>query len=54
MRDLAASVTSKELKVEQVECDMHQGDRAGASAVGELTRRKDKVKSLIIPVVCVF
>ena len=33
-QDLATSTVSKELKVEKVECDMHQGDKAGASAVG--------------------
>ena len=35
-------------------CDMHQGDKLGSSTVGELTRRKDKVKLLIIPVVHVL
>ena len=49
-QDLAVIVISKELNVENVEYDMHQGDIVGASSVGELTRRKDKVKLLIIPV----
>ena len=35
---------SKELNVEKVECGMHQGDKVGASVVGELSRIKDKVK----------
>ena len=44
MQDLAASVVSNESNVKKVECDMHQGDKVGASTVGELTRSKDKVK----------
>ena len=44
MQDLATSVASKELNVEKVEYDMHQGEKVGDSAVGELTRTKDKVK----------
>ena len=53
-QDLAASAVSKELNVENVECDTHQGDKVGASAVGELTRSNHKVKLLIIPVVYVL
>ena len=45
---------SKELKVEKVESDMHQGNKVGAYSVGELTRIFDKAKSLIIPVFCVL
>ena len=48
------SAGSKELNAEKVECDMHQGNKVGASVVGELTRSKVKVKSLIIPVVCIL
>ena len=53
-QDLAASTVSKELKVEKVECGMHQGDKVGASTVGKLNRSKDKVKLLIISVVCIL
>ena len=52
-QDLAASALSKEFNTEKVECDMHQGDKVGASAVWELTRRKDK-DFLIIPVVFIL
>ena len=38
VQDLAASAVAKELEVDRVECDMHQGDEVGASAVGELVR----------------
>ena len=44
MQDLAASAVAKELNVEKVEYDMHQGDEVGTSAVRELTRSKDNVK----------
>ena len=37
--------SSKELNVEKLECDMHQGDKVGASTVGGLTGIKDKVTS---------
>ena len=52
VQDLAASTESKELKVEKVECDIHQGDKVGAKAVGELTRSFNKVKLQIIRFVC--
>ena len=48
VQDLAASAVAKELKVDKVECDMHQGDKVGASAVGELIRTVSKVSLLII------
>ena len=54
VQDLAASAASKELKVKKVECDVHQGDKVGASTVGELTRSFNKVNLLIIPVVCIL
>ena len=54
VQDLAASVTSKELKVEKVECDMHQCGEVGPSAVEELTRSLNKVNLIIFSVVCVF
>ena len=38
VQDLAASAASKELKMEKVEHNMHQGNKLGASAVRELTR----------------
>ena len=41
---LAASLASKELNSEKIEYDMHQGDKLGASAVGELSRRKEQEK----------
>ena len=31
---LATSAVAKELNVEKVECDIHQGDKVGASAAG--------------------
>ena len=34
MQDIAASAVAKELDIEQVECDMHQGDKVGASVFG--------------------
>ena len=43
-QNLAASDESKELNRHKVEGNMHQGDKVGASAVGELTMTKDKVK----------
>ena len=33
-QDLSASTVSKELNAEKLECDMHQGDKVGASAFG--------------------
>ena len=51
-QDLTASDLSKELNVDKVECDMHQGDKVVTSAVGELTRTKDKAKLQLIPVDC--
>ena len=33
-QDLASSVVAKELEVDKVECDMHQGDKVVASAWG--------------------
>ena len=30
--------------MEKIECDIHEGNKVGASAVGELNRSKDKVK----------
>ena len=54
VQDLATSAVSKELKVEKLECDIHQGDEVGASAVGELTRILSKANLLILSIVCVF
>ena len=50
VQDLAASAVSKELNACKVECDMLQGDKVGASTVGELTRKEVKVKFQLIPV----
>ena len=52
VQDLAASTASKELNADKVECYMRQGDKVSASTVGELTRKKDKVKLQLIPVNC--
>ena len=43
VQDLAASSVSKELEVNKVECDVHQGDKVGVSAVGELIRTVNKI-----------
>ena len=50
VQDLVASAALKELNADKVECGMHQGDKFGASDVGELTRMKDKVNLQLIPV----
>ena len=34
VKDLAAITVAKELEVDQVECGVHQGGKAGSSAVG--------------------
>ena len=44
VQDLAASAVAKALEVDKVECDMRQGDKVGASSVGELVRTVNKVK----------
>ena len=46
VQDLAASPAVKELDVDKVECGMHQGDKVGASAFGELARTVDEVNFL--------
>ena len=51
-KNLSASSVSKELNADKVEYDMCQGEKVGASAVGELNRMKDKVKLKLIPVDC--
>ena len=43
VQDQAAKKVAKELDVATDTCDMHQGDKIGASAVGELTRSRDGV-----------
>ena len=53
-QDVAASVVLKELNTEKVEYDMHRGNKVGASAIGELTRSKEKANLLIIPVVFIL
>ena len=42
VQDLAANKVEVELNAENEECDMHQGDKVGSIAFGELTRSKDK------------
>ena len=54
VQDLGASNALEELLVENVECDMHQGDKVGSSTVGELTRSLNKVNLLIFSIVCIF
>ena len=53
VQDLAASAVAKELQVDEVACSMHQGDKVGASAIGELVRTVNKVNLLIICIVVV-
>ena len=53
VQDLAASTVAKELQVDKVECEMHQG-KVGDSAVGVLVRTVNKVKLLFICIVVVF
>ena len=52
-QDLAASSVANELHVDKVECDMHQGDKVGASAVGKLFRATNKVNTFIVCVILV-
>ena len=54
VQDLAASAASKKLKVGNVEDAVLQGDKVGASDVGELNRSLNKVNLLIFSIVCVF
>ena len=54
VQDLAESAAPKELEVDKVECDMHQGHKVGASAVGELFRTVNKIKLLFIHIVVVL
>ena len=51
VQDLAASAAAKESLVDKVECDMHQGDEVGTSAVGELTWFLNKVNLLNFSIV---
>ena len=51
---MAVSTVAKELEGDKVECDMHQGDKVGASAVGELSRTVNKENSLFICIVVVL
>ena len=53
VQDLAASSVAKESQVDKVECEMRQGDKVGASAVGELVRTLNKVNLLFIHIVVV-
>ena len=48
VQDLDASAVAKEFQVGKVEFDMHQGDKVGASDVGELVCTANKVNLLII------
>ena len=54
VEDMAVSTVAKELEGDKVECDMHQGDKVGASAVGELSRTVNKENSLFICIVVVL
>ena len=43
-QDLAALSVAKELGISKIEaCDMHDGNKIGWSAIGELVRTKDKI-----------
>ena len=44
VQDLATSTVAKALEVDKIECDMRQGDKVGASDVGELVHTVNKVK----------
>ena len=46
VQDLTASAVAKELEVNKVECGMHQRDKVGASAIGELVHTVNKVNFL--------
>ena len=54
VQDLEASAAAKELRVDKVKNDMHQGDKVKASVVGELTRSLNKVSLLIFSIVFIF
>ena len=54
MQDLASSAMPKELNTEKVECDAHQGNKVGSSAVGESTRSKERMKLLLISAVFIL
>jgi len=54
VQDLAASVVAKESQFDNIECDVRQGDKVDASAVGELVRTANEVNLLIICIVVVM
>ena len=54
VQDLAASAVAKELQVDKVEYDVHQGDKVGASVGRELVRTANKVNLLIVCIVVVM
>ena len=54
VQDLTESAVPKELEVDKVECGMRQGDKVGASPVGELSRTVSNVKLLFIHIVLVL
>eukprot|EP00966_Prymnesium_polylepis_P123065 2845533-Prymnesium_polylepis.1 len=41
-QDAAAIGVARELGIEEEICSMHQGDKVGSSAVGDLVRTKNK------------
>ena len=43
VQDCAALSVAEELDLEPEKCTMHQGDKIGKSAIGELVRSKNKV-----------
>ena len=51
VQDLAASGIAKELQVDKVEDEVHQGGKVGASSVGELTRTVSEVNLLTICII---
>ena len=49
VQDLVARKVANELSEDCVPCDMHQGDKAGSSAVGKLARSKDDLAIKAFP-----
>ena len=54
VHNLVVSTVAKELVVDKVEYDVHEGEKVRASAVGELTRSLIKVNLLTFSIVCFF
>ena len=48
VQDLATNAVAKESQVYKSQCGMYEGDKVGASAIGELFYTVNKVNLLII------